>query len=174
MRPFAVFISSCQSEFESFREDLKERIGSERFVDQRIMQGVLIEDERGSVISEDIRNRLDASSIYVGIFGRVKSEWTCAEYHEAKARDLPILIYKLVKRRRPGRPGRTERRGRKSAVQNFLDDEVKPLGIRVRGPYRSEEELEEAILLDLAWEVAVLVGEAANVRKIIHKGLAPI
>lgn len=153
---------------------MKEKIGSELFVDQQIMRGVLIEEERGAVISEDIRKGIEGCAIYVGIFGREKSEWTFAEYREAKARDLPILIYQFVKRRRPGRPGKAERRGRKSVVQSFLDNEVKPLSIRVRGPYTNEEDLEEDILFDLAWEVAALVSEAATVRKAIHRGLSPM
>jgi hypothetical protein len=174
VKPFTVFISSSQEEFETFRKNLKERVDNERFVDHQIMRGVLIEEGRGSNISEDIRKGIDGCSIYVGIFGRKKSEWTCAEYREAKARDLPILIYQFAKRRRPGRPGRSETRGRKSMVQTFLDSEVKPLGIRVRGPYTNEEDLEEDILLDLAGEVTMMVTEAAAIRKTIHRGLTPV
>jgi len=174
VRPFTVFISSAQSEFEEFRKTLKTRIDNERFVDERIMKGVLIEDERGPVIAEDIRREIDGCSIYLGIFGHQKSDWTIAEYREARARDLPVLIYQIKRRRRPGRPRKAERRGRKSDVQNFLDNEVKSLGIRVRGPYGSEERLEEAVMLDLAWEVSEMVREAALVRKTIHRGLSPI
>ena len=174
MRLFTVFISSAQSEFEEFRKTLKTRIDNELLVDQQIMKGILIEDERGSVIAEDIRREIDECSIYLGIFGSQKSEWTFAECREARARDLPLLIYQVKRRRKPGRPGKTERRGRKSDVQNFLDSNVKSLGIRVRGPYVSEEALEEDAMVDLAWEVAELVKEAALVRKAIHRGLSPI
>ncbi len=110
----------------------------------------------------------------MGIFGREFSDWTVAEYREARNRDLPILIYQVKKRRRPGRPGRVERRGRKSDVQNFLDKEVKRPGIRIRGPYGSEAKLEEEVMLDLASQVSEMVKEAALVRKTIHKGLSPI
>lgn len=152
---------------------MKERIKAEWFVDQEIMRAVLIEEERGPVIAEDIRREIEGCSIYVGIFGRERSEWTIAEYREARARDLPLLIYQLERRRRPGKPRDQERRGRKSKVQIFLDKEVKSLGVRIRGPYRTEERLESVILDDLARQVAGMVKEAAAVRKTIHKGLAP-
>jgi len=172
-RPFTVFISSSQKEFERFRKDLKAKIDSERFVDQKIMKAVLIENERGPVITEDIRREIEGCSIYVGIFGQEKSEWTFAEYREARAKDLPLLIYQLRRQRRPGKPKEQERRGRPSRVQIFLDKEVKMLGIRVRGPYRTEDRLERAILNDLPRQVAEMVREAAAVRKTIHKGVAP-
>ena len=172
MRPFSVFISSAQTEFQPLRRTLKTRIDNERFVDERIMRGILIEDERGPVIAEDVRREIDACSVYVGIFGRKKSDWTIAEYREARARDLPLLVYELKKRRGPGRPGRVERRGRRSEVQKFLEDEVKSQGIRIRGPFRSEEALEEEVILDLAWETSELVKEAGLVRKTIHRALS--
>lgn len=172
VRPFTVFISSAQTEFQTLRRTLKTRIDNERFVDERIMRGILIEDERGDVIPEDIKREIDGCSIYVGVFGRQKSDWTIAEYREARARDLPALVYQIKRKRGRGRPRAVERRGRKSDVQNFLDEEIKPQGIRIRGPYRSEEALEEAVMLDLAWQVSDSVKEAALVRKTIHRGLS--
>jgi hypothetical protein len=172
VRPFTVFISSAQTEFQALRRTLKTRIDNEPFLDERIMRGILIEDERGAVIAEDIKREIDGCSIYVGIFGRQNSDWTVAEYREARARDLPMLVYQVKRRRGPGRPRRVERRGRRSDVQNFLDAEVKSQGIRIRGPYRSEEALEEAVMLDLAWQVSELVKEAGLVRKTIHRGLS--
>mgnify|MGYP001130175199 CR=1 FL=1 len=171
VRPFTIFISSSQKEFEKFRKNLKEAIDSERFIDQRIMRAVLIEEERGPAIPEDISREIEGCSIYVGIFGREKSEWTFAEYREARAKDLPLLIYQLKRQRRPGKPKEQERRGRKSEVELFLDKEVKSLGIRVRGPYRTEVDLERSILNDLAGQVAEMVKESATIRKAIHKGL---
>lgn len=172
-RAFTIFISSSQKEFNKLRKDLKYAINNERFVDQRIMRAVLIEEERGPVIAEDVRREIEGCSIYVGIFGREKSEWTFAEYSEARARDLPLLIYQLKRQRRPGKPREQERRGRPSAVQLFLDKEVKSLGVRIRGPYRTEGRLMDVVLDDLARQVAEMVKEAAGIRKIIHKGLAP-
>jgi hypothetical protein len=174
VRPFTVFISSAQIEFEALRRTLKTRIDNERFVDERIMRGILIEDERGPVIAEDIKREIDGCSIYLGIFGAQKSDWTIAEYREARTRDLPMLVYQFKRRRGPGRPGRVERRGRKSDVQIFLDTEVKSQGIRIRGPYRSEEALEEDAMLDLASEISELVKEAGLVRKTIHRGLSTV
>lgn len=166
LHPFKIFISSSQNEFDRLRDALKERINSERFVDQRIMRGVLIEDESGPVIAEDIAREIHDCSIYVGIFGRRKSDWTFREYREARARDLPLLVYQL-KRRGHGIP-----RGRRSDVQLFLDKEVKERGIRIR-QYGSEDRLEQAVLNDLALETTSLVNEAARVRKAIHEGIAP-
>jgi hypothetical protein len=164
--PFKVFISSSQNEFDRLREALKERINSERFVDQRIMRSVLIEDETGPVIAEDIAREINDCSIYVGIFGRRQSDWTFREYREARARDISLLIYQLRRR------GRGIPRGRRSDVQRFLDREVKERGIRIR-QYGSEDRLERAVLNDLALETARLVNEAARVRKAIHGGLVP-
>ena len=172
VRPFTVFIGSAQTEFQPLRRTLKTRIDNERFVDEKIMRGILIEDERGPVIPEDIKREIDGCSIYVGIFGRHKSDWAVAEYREARARDLPALVYQVKRRRGPGRPRTVERRGRRSDVQNFLDEEVRSQGIRIRGPYRSEEALEEAVMLDLALQISESVKEAALVRKTIHRGLS--
>lgn len=164
--PFRVFISSSQNEFERLRKNLKSRINAERFADQRIMRGVLIEDESGPVIPEDIAEEIGECSIYIGIFGRRKSDWTFREYREARARDLPLLVYQVTRRGRL----RARTPGRRSEVQKFLDQEARSRGVRIR-QYSSEDALEDAVLGDIAIEVAKLVTEAARVRKTIHKGL---
>ena len=166
LHPFKIFISSSQNEFARLRDNLKQRINSERFVDHRVMRAVTIEDERGQVIAEDIAQEMRECSIYVGIFGRRKSDWTFGEYRAARARDLPLLIYQLRKR------GLAVPRGRRSEVQRFLDQEVRSRGVRVRR-HPSEDKLERAILSDIAIETASLVNEAARVRKAIHEGLVP-
>jgi len=169
--PFEVFISSSQREFRRFRETLEIRINNEPFVDQQIMRGVRIEAARGSITSQDIREKIEQCAIYVGIFGHEESAWTFAEFHEAIARDLPVLIYQVIKRRRRGRPSGAATRGRRTNVQIFLDEKVKFRGIRIRGPYSNEDRLEEDIIRDLAFRVADMVREAARVRKSIHKAL---
>lgn len=171
--PFTVFISSSQKEFERLRGLLKEAIDGEEFrvSGSRIMSGVLIEQERGDVIQEDIKKALENCSIYVGIFGRTFSEWTATEYLEARDKGLPLLIYHL-KKRRPGRPSRRRPRGRKSRVEKFLENEAKRFGVRVRGPYWREESLYDVIQKDLAYEIAELVKEATSIRRVIHKSLS--
>jgi hypothetical protein len=140
-------------------------MNTERFADQRIMRGVLIEDQSGPVIPEDIAEEIAGCSIYVGIFGRRKSDWTFREYREARARDLPLLVYQVTRR------GRLSARtpGRRTEVQKFLDQEARPRGIRIRTC--SKDELEDIVVVDVAIEAAKLVNEAARVRKTIHKGL---
>jgi hypothetical protein len=169
----SVFISSSQREFKRLRQELKENIDSEemRFSRREIMNAVLIENQRGAVISEDIKRHLDGCSIYVGIFGKKLSEWVVAELREARASGIPLLIYHLKRVTRRGRP--TDRqRGRRSNVEAFLDEEVKRFGIRVRGPYRREENILDAILDDLACEIVELTMEATLVRRTIHRSLA--
>jgi hypothetical protein len=173
VKPFTVFISSSQKEFGQFRKDLKARIDSERFVDQRIARGVLVEEERGASITEDIARGIDNCSIYVGIFGREKSDWTFRELREARARGLPMLVYQLRRHRKRGRPKKGERRGRKSSVQHFLENEARLSDIRIRGPFATMDELEKAIMNDLAVQVAVMVEEAGTVRKTIHRKMSP-
>ncbi len=161
MYPFFVFISSSQTEFKSLRKSLRDAIDTEEFARQRIMKAVLIEEERGARISEDIQKAIDQASIYVGIVGHKKSDWTKVEFRAAAARGLPILFYQFKRRGQRGRSG----------MQNLLDLEVRPKDIRVRGPYRTEATLTSAILNDLAIQVTEMVREASRVRKAIHRGI---
>jgi hypothetical protein len=169
VEPFKVFISSSQKEFERLRKNLKERIDAEELVRQRIMRAILIEEKKGTGISEDIEKGIKDSSIYVGIFGRVYSEWTVQEFRKARDRILPLLIYRFPRLSRRGRPRQRAPRGRRSKVYVFLEDEVKRVGIRIRGPYTSESALEKAVMTDLAFQVAEMVREAATVRKTISE-----
>ena len=159
--PFSVFISSSQTEFSSFRRNLKEAIDTEEFARQRIMKSILVEEERGAHISEDVQKAGDIASIYVGIIGQRRSDWTKIEFRAAWARGLPILIYEF---RRHGQRGM-------SGMRRFLDDEVKPKDIRIRGPYKTEASLTSAILNDLAIQVTEMVRETARIRKAIHRGI---
>lgn len=174
--PFIVFICSSQTEFGKLRKILKDAINGEEFriSGLRPMKAIVIEDERGPVIPEDIKNALQNCSIFIGIFGRIFSDWTVAEYREARSMGLPLLIYMYKKRRKPGRPSRTRRRGRRSKVEQFLENDVKKFGIRIRGPYWKEEDVQDDVLEDLAYEMAELVKEATNVRKLLHKRLEPL
>jgi hypothetical protein len=169
-----IFISSSQKEFEILRRELKTWIDSEEFKISRTipMEAILIERERGAVISEDIERALQDSHVYVGIFGRILSEWTVAEYREARRMGLPLLVY-YVKKRKPGRPSRIERRGRKSKVERFLEDEAKKFRIRIR-VYSKKEDIYSAVMNDLTYQIVKLVKEAIDVRKVLHKELEPL
>jgi hypothetical protein len=163
VEPFKVFISSSQNEFARFRMNLKEVIDAEDFVNQRIMSAILVELRKGQ-IDADIEKGIREAAIYVGIFGRVYSDPTVKEFRRAKDNYLPILIYRL----RRGRPRRRSVVSGRSKVDVFLRNEVLPLGIRVRGFY-DEDSLEKAIMTDLAFQVADMVREDANIRKAIGR-----
>jgi len=165
-----VFISSAQQEFEEFRHQLKETIDTEEWSDVPGMRAILIEDQRGSVIPAAIRRALDEASIYVGIFGKQLRPWPVAEFAYAKARGLPMLVYKFERRSRPGRP-RRHRRGRVSEVDRFLNDKAVDEGIRVNGPYRNLGDLPDIILQDLALLVVEMVRENADIRRRLYTGV---
>jgi hypothetical protein len=162
--PILVFISSSQDEFEKLRKFLKTAIEKEFRLTTR---AVLIEEEQGVVISKNIREKIEKSSIYVGIFGKKYSEWTVAEYCEARRMGLPLLIYHLKKGPSGRRAG-----GRKSAVEKFLENEARRFDIRVR-IFSKEEEIPANVINDVAFEIAELVKEAISHRGIIFKSLPP-
>jgi len=166
---FSVFISSSQEEFERLRTNLRDAINAEEFARQRIMRAVLVEEKRGSVIRTDIEKGIDGYAIYVGIFGQVYSDWTAYGFRMARMRGLPLLVYRFRRQKGRGRPRKHDGRGRRSKVEVFLEDEAKRFDIRVRGPYSSENSLEDAMLTDLALQVADMVAEIATVRKVTHR-----
>lgn len=166
-KPFLVFISSSQDEFQTLRYRLRRLINREKFIDYPIMKAILIEDERGPVIKEDIKGKTEQSAVYVGIFGRVRSKWTIAEFNEARQRGLPLLVYHFKRTTRRGRP-RTRAPGPMSPAERYLLNSVKPLSIRIRR-YRSEAGLISGVLNDLTFQVADLVNENALIRRTIHK-----
>ena len=164
-QPFAVFISSSQSEFRDFRKTLKIDIDEQRWSSLRPMRAILIENQRGAMIPTEIRKGIDQSSIYVGIFGKKWSDWTVAEFRYARIRGLPLLVYKFTR-------GTHGQAGRKSRVDDFLNKEVKQVGIRLREPYRSLDRLGVEILGDLVIQSVEMVRESSDVRKLINTGLS--
>lgn len=169
-KPIVVFISSAQEEFRQFRKDLQQTIESEPWSNQRPLQAVLIENQRRPVIPNEIRDRLDEASIYVGIFGRLMRDWPKAEFDYAKSCSLPQLIYRYV-RRRPGRPSQRRRVGRRTDVEKFLERETYGPGIRVNGPYYDTDELLTVIPSDIAIIVAEMVRENADIRRRLYQGI---
>jgi len=169
----SIFISSSQREFERLRKELKEAVEDEelRFSRQKVMRAVLIEEQRGDIIPEEIKKALDDCSLYVGIFGRILSEWVAAELREARASGIPLLIYYLKRRRGRGRPSGRQA-GRRSKVEGFLDEEARRFGILVRGPYRREEDILDAVLNDLAYEIMGLTREVVSIRRVVRGSLA--
>ena len=162
-RPFTVFISSSQSEFEEFRQGLKADLDNEKWSTLRPMRAILIENQRGPVIHDEIRKEIDRCSIYIGIFGRIWSEWTSAEFRYARSKDLPLMIYKVAKTP-------TKQRGRSTKVDSFLQSQAKQFGFRVRGPYKIER-LEADIITDLVIQVSDMVRELSEIKKLTHPGL---
>jgi hypothetical protein len=127
------------------------------------MRAILIENQRGSVIHEEIRKEIDRCSIYIGIFGRIWSEWTSAELRYARSKDLPMMIYKVAK-------GSTKKVGRSTKVDSFLQTHAKQFGYRIRGPYKIER-LEADIITDLVIQVSDMVRELSEIKKLTHPGL---
>ena len=162
-QPFTVFISSRESEFREFRQDLKEAVNSERWADQRLMTGILIEDQRRPVVFAEIRRELDKSSVYIGIFGRQHSDWTVAEFKYAKSLGLPLMVYVF------GGGGSRHRPGRRSRVTRFMNEEVRPI-VKVREPYTKLDPLLDAIMSDLAVVACDMVREATDIRKRLNVG----
>jgi hypothetical protein len=165
--PFIVFISSSQNELQRLRHRLRRAINLVEFVDQHIMKAILIEDQRRPVIKQEIKDKIEKSAVYVGIFGRVRSGWTIAEFNEARERGLPLLVYHFKRTTRPGRP-RQRAPGPLSPAERYLARHVMPLSINVR-TYRSEAGLIQGVLQDLTTQVADMVNENAKIRKTIHK-----
>lgn len=168
MEPFKVFISSSQKEFEELRRNLKSVIDIEELVHQQIFRAILVELKKGTTIEADIDEGMSDCSIYIGIFGRDYSEITAQEFRKARANLLPTLIYR-VRRARRGRGAKHSVTGGRSKVDKFLREEVRAYGIRIRGPYSTEDELEKDIMIDLAFQVADMVKESARIRKIIGR-----
>jgi len=172
-QPVVVFISSAQHEFERFRQQVRSVINGERWSTSKlhVMRARLIENQRGPVIPDEIRRGLDASSIYLGVFGGQLRDWPVAEYRYARARGLPQLIYKFQHRSRPGRPRRQRSGGRISGVDRFLREQVQAYGVRVRGPYRNLDDLLEDMLEDLATLITRMANENAELRKTLYTGM---
>ena len=165
--PIVVFVSSSQDEFSSLRKRLRKAIENEPFADYSLMKGILIEDERGPVIKQKVKTHIDKSAIYLGVFGRVRSKWTIAEFWEARDRGLPLLIYHFKRATRPGRPRQTTG-GPRSPAERFLRTHVRALSVTV-STHHSEAGLLKKVLQDLAFQAAELVNENAQIRKTIHK-----
>lgn len=164
MEPIKVFISSSQAEFGKFRKNLKTVIDSELRNYQRIFNAILVESKRGINVYADIEKGISEASIYIGIFGRDYSQITVDEFKKARSNILPLLIYRFRKNRRI----KSITSGG-SKVDKFLEDEVMRYGIRIRGPYHSEDDLESAIMTDLVFQMVEMVKESANVRRTIGR-----
>lgn len=156
--PLIAFISSSQREFRALRISLKQAIDTEEYNHQRIFKSVLVEHEKG-LIEEDIQEAMEEASIYVGIMGYRDSSWTKREFRVAVSRGLPLMIYQFQEKGTR----------RKSKMENFVNAEIRSRSIRVRGPYRTEPSLVDAVLHDLAIETTELAKEAARVRKTVHR-----
>lgn len=113
-KPIVVFVSSRQREFQDLRNYLKVMIESDDFLRRVMMKVELAERRGGERVRGDISQALKDTSIYVGIFGNIYSPKTIAEYHEARRRGLPVLVFNMI------RTGTRDPR-----VRTFLEREVK-------------------------------------------------
>ncbi len=121
--PIVIFISSRQREFEEARKKLKEAIETLTAFKKLPMKAELVEKRGGSRIRRDIITRLNASTMYVGIFGNEFSETTQWEFQQAMRRGLVPLIFGVL-------PSKGSQNKRDDRVRKFLDG-VKASGIRI-------------------------------------------
>jgi len=170
-------VSSDQDEFPELRDELREAIDSEYLYNEKrtaqkeelVQQGNITKAvcvERGSKESFDVamKEGLDQSQMYVGIFGNRYSAATVKEYSTARSQGLPLLIYYFAE------PPHTASGLRTKTVQ-FLNREAKPRVI-IRGNYnrvifRRREDLIDQILIDIARTIADLVRESVSVRRLL-------
>jgi len=120
--PIVIFISSRQKEFEQARRKLKEAIETLKIFNRLPMKAELVERRGGSRLRRDIMTALDASTIYVGIFGNEYSETTLWEFQQAMRRGLVPLVFDVI-------PSKGSQNKRDERVRKFLD-EARASGIR--------------------------------------------
>ncbi len=182
--PIQVFISSDSDEFEKLRDDLREYIDTEymyndkrtydeddpskaKLVHQGVMlKGLIVEEGSAETFEERMKNGLDTSQIYVGIFGNQYSPVTIREYEYASKLGLPLLVYYFTE------PGRIAK-GVKTKMVAYLKKNVRK-ELVIRGNYkrieaRTPTDLIDLILSDLARKVADNVREAIALRAMLIK-----
>ena len=178
-----MFISSATDEFSELRYKLRDSINSEyMFNDERtqdeeeivhqgiIMEGFLVEKESGESFDAAMKEGIESSQIYVGIFGNRYSEPTVKEYEAARKIGIPLLVYYFT------RPAHRAA-GLQTRAVKFLEREVKPF-VKIRGNYsrivaRQNNELVDYVLADLAAKVTDLVRESVAVRRMVLEN-APV
>lgn len=177
-KPILVFISSDSEEFAELRKRLEGCINTEymyneqrtleedekaQFVHQgAIMEGRVVEKGSEETFEERMKNGLEDSQVYVGIFGNQYSIPTIKEYEYARHLGLPLLVYYFTE------PARIAK-GAHTNVVRFLQKNVKKQLV-IRGNYRKIEartptELIDLILSDLTCTVADNVREAIATRR---------
>jgi hypothetical protein len=168
--PIVIFISSRQKEFEQARHKLKEAIETLKTFNRLPMKAELVERRGGSRLRRDIMTALDASAIYVGIFGNEFSETTQWEFQRAMRRGLVPLIFDVI-------PSKGSQNKRDDRVRKFLD-EVRASGIRtvaiVGLPPRPSgrasldpryHKLIDPVMARIINEIAEMVGQNLEIRK---------
>ena len=182
--PIQVFISSDSDEFKALRYRLRDCIDTEylyndkrtleedepskaEFVHQgTLFRAIIVEKGSAETFEERMKNGLNDSQVYVGIFGNQYSPITCKEYEYARELGLPLLVYYFTQ------PARIAK-GAQTKVVRFLKKNVRK-ELVIRGNYRKIEartptELVDLILSDLACLVADNVREAIALRRMFTK-----
>lgn len=177
--PISVFISSDSEEFADLRNQLQRYIDAEYMYNEerthdederailvhqgKVMKAILVERGSAESFEEAMKNDLDKSQIYVGIFGNRDSEPTRKEYDYARQLGLPLLVYYFTV------PPRIAR-GLHTNVVRFLGAQTRQ--VRIRGNYRkivarTPTDLIDIILSDLACKVPDIVREAIAMRQML-------
>ncbi len=168
--PVVIFISSRQKEFERPRRRLKEAIETLKIFNRLPMKAELVERRGGSRLRRDIMTALDASTIYVGIFGNEYSETTQWEFQRAMRRGLVPLIFDVI-------PSKGSQNRRDPRVRKFLN-EVRASGLRtvsIAGlPSRASgwtsldpryRKLIDPVMARIINEIGEMVGQNLEIRK---------
>jgi hypothetical protein len=178
-----VFISSAEDEFADLRLSLRDALNSEYAFNMKrtddkaelvhqglIAEGFLVERESDESFDTAMKRGIESSQIYVGIFGNQYSRTTVKEYHAARRRGLPLLIYYFAK------PPRAAIRTRTKVV-DLLETEVKSI-VKIRGNYRrvavrDDSELIDLILSDVVARLTDLARESVAARKAMLESAPP-
>ena len=132
-----------------------------------LMKAILVERGSQESFEQRMKDGLDSSQIYVGIFGDQFSDPTCREYDYARKLGLPLLVYYFTV------PPRIAK-GVTTKVVQFLAKNVQKQVV-IRGNYRRIEartpsELIDIIPSDLACTLADIVREAIRIRSMLLGG----
>jgi hypothetical protein len=185
--PIHVFVSSDEDEFSDLRAELKELLGdvdvisSKRIADatdkksaeagysQNLIAPEVLEYSPGADIDRKINMAMEKSQLYVGVFGREYSSTTVKEFGKAIDRGMTTLVYYFTE---PPAPLKNKITGKsQSKFYDFLMEEIRPK-VLIGGNYKSikfktRQELEDEIVVDVVAELTVMVRQYHGVQKAV-------
>jgi len=185
--PIHVFVSSDEDEFSDLRAELKEILGdvdvvsSKRIADatdkkfaeagysQNLIVPEVLEYSSGADIERKINIAMERSQLYVGVFGLDYSPTTVKEFNKAIDRGMATLVYYFTE---PPAPLKNKSLSKsQSKFYDFLMEEVHPR-VLIGGNYKSvkfktRQELEDEIVVDVVAELSVMIRQYHGVQKAV-------